>query len=48
MGGTNHRMKELAKYLSSELNIKNEDLIDICQDAHRYAVYKARLINYKI
>lgn len=39
MGGTKTRMLELAKYLQNVLGISGE-LIDLCEQAHRYAVYK--------
>ncbi|XP_055903334.1 uridine phosphorylase 1 [Eupeodes corollae] len=39
MGGTKTRMFELAKYLQKVLGL-NGELVDLCEKAHRYALYK--------
>ncbi|XP_055851096.1 uridine phosphorylase 2-like [Episyrphus balteatus] len=39
MGGTKNRMFELAKYLQKVLGLRGE-LVDLCEKAHRYAVFK--------
>ncbi|CAK1589765.1 unnamed protein product [Parnassius mnemosyne] len=40
MGGTKQRMKEFAKHMAKELDVKNYQLTNLTKHSHRYAMYK--------